>query len=303
MTGGPPRLVVVGSINLDLTFRTPHLPRPGETVLGLSLLQGHGGKGANQAVMAAKLGAGVTMVGRVGRDAFGEAALANLRDHRIDVRFVGVDPDRPTGVATIAVDDAGQNTIVVAPGANAGVTADDARAVAEAIRSAGWVLAQFETPIAATRAAFELARSAGARTLLNPAPAMDLPDDLLALCDLCVPNESELARLTGRPVADVEDAAEALRRRGPRAVVVTLGARGALVVDDSGAMTVPAPAVTAVDASGAGDAFIGALAVGLAEERSLREAAGWACAAAALSVTRPGTQASFPTRAEVRAVP
>jgi ribokinase len=298
----PPRLVVVGSINLDLTFRTPHLPRPGETVLGRPLLQGHGGKGANQAVMAAKLGGRVTMVGRVGADAFGAAALANLRDHGIESAFVVTDPGRPTGVAAIIVDDAGQNCIVVAPGANAAVSAEDVGVAAAAIRTAAWVLAQLETPTEATLAAFELARSVSVATLLNPAPAAELPDELLSLCDLCVPNETELARLTGLPVGtleEVERAAEELRRRGPRAVVVTRGEHGALIVDGSGSAAVPAPAVRAIDASGAGDAFIGALAVALAEGRPLREAAVWACAAAAISATRPGTQASFPGRAEV----
>ncbi len=295
------RVAVVGSANLDLTFRTPRLPRPGETLIGTGFQIGLGGKGANQAVMAARLGARVHFLGRVGNDVFGEQMLGGLRAEGIDTTHVSRDDARPTGVAGIVVDANGQNCILVVPGANHGLASADVRAAASVLQSARVLVAQLETPLEATGEAFRLARAARVATILNPAPAAPLPDELLRLTDLCIPNETELAALTGHPtdtLADVETAAHLLHGRGPGAVLVTLGARGALLVDDR-ATHVPAVPVQAVDSSGAGDAFIGTLAVLLAEGRGVREALRPAAAVAALSVTRPGTQTSFPTRAEV----
>jgi ribokinase len=294
-----PHICVVGSTNIDLTFRTPRLPKPGETLAGSGFQFGHGGKGANQAVMAARLGARVSMIGKVGRDAFGEAALRNYRDNGIDTTHVLIDAERPTGVASIVVDDAARNCIIVVPGANLGLTPLDVRAAAGAIASATVLLCQLEVPIETVAEAMRIARAATVTTILNPAPAVALPDEVLALADLCVPNESEIELLTGNHATTVQEAAAAaweLLRRGPRTVIVTLGERGALVAETTSAEHLPAPQVEASDSSGAGDAFIGALGVFLAEGTPLREAVRRANAVAALSMTRPGTQASFPTR-------
>jgi ribokinase len=296
------RLCVVGSANVDLTFRTPRLPRPGETLAGHSFRLDGGGKGANQAVAAARLGARVALVACLGDDAFGREALARYRAEGLDTSWVRLDGSRPTGTAAIVVDDAAQNSIVVVAGANAGLSAVDVDRAAAAVRGAAVVLCQLETPLEATLAAFRLARAAGVRTVLTPAPAAALPDELYRLCDLCVPNETEAELLTGRAVGgpgDAETAAGELRRRGVRAVVVTLGERGALLLDDDGATPVAAVPARAVDPTGAGDAFTAALAVFWAEGLALREAAGRAAAVAALTVTRPGAQSAFPTRAEV----
>ncbi len=298
-----PRLVVLGSTNADLTFRVGRLPRPGETVPGHALHHGHGGKGANQAVMAARLGAEVIFLSAVGDDDFGRQALANLRDHGIDTTFVRTSP-QPTGTAAILVDDAAANLIVVVPGANAAVSPEDVHAARAVIESADAVVAQLETPADATRAAFALARANGVRTILNPAPVIHEAAYLLPLADLCVPNETELEELTGLPVrgdAECHAAAEALLARGPAAVLVTLGANGSLYRGGSAQERVPACAVGAVDPTAAGDAYIGSLAVSLASGLPLSEAMRRASAAAALTVTRPGAQGSFPTRGEVEA--
>jgi ribokinase len=304
MSRNPPRVCVVGSANIDLTFRTARLPQPGETLAGRGFQIGFGGKGANQSVMAARLGAAVTMIARVGNDVFGEQTLHNFQEHGIDAAFVGRDADRPTGVASIVVEDTGQNCILLVPGANAGMSPEDVRAATPAIESAGVLLGQLEVPAEATREAFRIARRGGVRTILNPAPAAPLDDELLHLTDLCIPNEMEAEQLTGQPVttpAEAEKTARVLLARGAGAVLVTLGERGVLLVEGDRSEHVPPLPVRAVDASGAGDAFIGSLAVFLVEGLSLREAARRANFAAALSVTRPGTQASFPTRAEVEA--
>ncbi len=302
MTSEPPRICVVGSSNIDLIFRTPRLPRPGETLAGHGFRLDFGGKGANQAVLAARLGARVAMLSRVGRDLFGGQIRANYRREGIDAEHVSVDEHRPTGAASIAVDDAAQNCILVVPGANLGLAPAHVRQAADAIRSAHVLLCQLEVPQETVCEAFRLAREAGVRTILNPAPAAPLADDLLRLADLCVPNEPELEALTGRPVASleqVEAAARELARRGPEALVVTLGERGALVIEGGTADHIPAVPVAAVDPTGAGDAFIGALGVYLASGMQLRAAVRQANTVAALSVTRPGAQASFPSRAEV----
>jgi ribokinase len=301
---GRPRVCVVGSSNIDLTFRTARLPRPGETLAGHAFYLGFGGKGSNQAVMAARLGAQVAMVSCVGGDVFGEQILGNYRGQGIDTAHVRTDAGRPTGVASIVVDDAAQNCILIVPGANLSLSPEDVRAAAAAIRSAAVLLCQLEVPVETTGEAFRIARAAGVRTVLNPAPAAALPDELFRLTDLCVPNETEAELLTGRgvtTVAEAEAAARALLGRGPAAVLVTLGERGVLVADGDGGEHVAAEPVRAVDPSGAGDAFIGSLAVFLAEGVPLREAVRRANAAAALSVTRLGTQASFPTRTDVEA--
>jgi ribokinase len=297
-----PRIVVVGSTNVDLAFRLSRLPSPGETLSASTMLIGHGGKGANQAVMAARLGAHVVMVSAVGDDAFGREALENYCRQGIDVQHVRVRAEYPTGTAAIMVDDAANNSIVVASGANGSVTVTDVRSAETAIHAADAVLTQLETPVEAAIDAFRLARASGVRTLLNPAPARPLPDDLLSLTDICVPNESELSVLSGHRVGsfpEVESAARRLLHRGPRAVLVTLGERGALMVTADQTESIPAITVEAIDPTAAGDAFLGCLAVALSEGDSLIAAARRACAVAALTVTRPGAQSSFPSREEL----
>jgi ribokinase len=302
MASEPPRICVVGSSNIDLIFRTARLPRPGETLAGHSFRLDFGGKGANQAVMAARLGARVAVVACVGGDVFGEQTLANYRREGIDTAHIAVEATRPTGVASIAVDDMARNCILVVPGANLSLSPAHVRQAAATIRGAAVLLCQLEVPQETVLEAFRVARAAGVRTVLNPAPAAELPDELLRLADVCVPNESELEALTGQPAATLEQAeaaARSLARRGPGALVVTLGERGALILERDVSEHVATVPVQAVDPTGAGDVFIGALGVSLAAGLPLRAAVRRANAVAALSVTRLGAQASFPTRAEV----
>jgi ribokinase len=296
------RICVVGSANVDLTFRTPRLPLAGETLAGRSLHAGMGGKGANQAVAAARLGADVTFVACVGNDSFGAQAVGQYQLEGINTAFIRQDPNQPTGTAAIVVDDAAENCIIIVPGANAGLSPADVRAASSAIQQADAVLCQLETPLDATLEAFRLARAAGKLTVLTPAPVVELPDELLRLCDLCVPNRNEIEVLVGRAVHNHEDAhaaAKSLMTRGVKSVALTLGASGAFLVDDAGAMHIAAVAVDAVDTTGAGDAFTAALAVSLADGLLLNEAAQRASVVAAITVTRIGTQAAFPRRNEV----
>ncbi len=299
-----PRICVVGSSNIDLISKVPRLPKLGETLVGDSFHLGYGGKGANQAVMAAKLGAHVTMVTKVGRDVFGEGTLTNYRQQGIDTTHVLFDDTRFSGVAPIFVDDDGRNVIVIVPGANLGLSPEDARRAREPIGAAAVLICQLEVPVETTLEAFRIGKAAGVLTILNPAPAAPLPDELLALTDYCIPNETETELLTGLPVVSIDDAraaAATLLARGPRTVIVTLGDRGALVVDHLSDAHHPAVTVSAVDSTGAGDAFVGSLAVFLAEGLPLHRAIAQANAVAALSVTKVGTQVSFPSRSDADA--
>lgn len=298
MPATPPRIVVVGSANTDLVVRGERIPRPGETVLGGDLLRAPGGKGANQAVAAARLGAAVTLVARVGDDEFGREALAGFAREGIDISHCHVDPDAPSGVALILVDGRGENAITVAPGANGRLSPSDVDTAASAIRSADLLLLQLETPLATVLHAARIARAAGVPVLLDPAPAPPegLPDDLVTLVSILKPNATEAARLAGHADDDAAAAARSLVGRGPELVIVTLGAAGALVATADGIGRVPAYPVRAVDSTAAGDAFTAALAVGLAERRPPLEAARRAAAAGALAATRPGAQPSLPTR-------
>lgn len=297
-----PNLVVVGSSNTDLIVRVPRIPRPGETVLGGRFATAPGGKGANQAVAAARAGGRVTFIARVGCDAFGTQAVAGFRRDRIDVRHVRRDPDTPSGVALIFVAADGQNSIAVASGANANLSVADVRRAQAAFVKARVALFQLETPLATVTAGVELAARHGVRVILNPAPARELPDRLLRRVSVFTPNEIEAEALSGVKVHDPRSAEKAARRllqRGVEAVIVTLGPRGALVCTAVGTELVRGFRVRAVDTTAAGDVFNGALAVALGEGRSLVEAVRFANAAAAISVTRPGAQPSAPTRAEI----
>lgn len=292
-------VVVVGSSNTDMVVRARHLPRPGETVLGGAFARTAGGKGANQAVAAARLGADVTFVARVGTDTFGDAALAGFRAEGIECRFVTQDADAPSGVTLIGVDDnTGENLILVASGANAKLSADDMERARPAIEGAAVLLCQLESPLETVTAAFTVARAAGVVTILNPAPAQVLSNDLLTLVDVLTPNETEAALLTG--AATPTDAARHLRAQGVLNVIVTLGADGVLLVTAQSEEHLPGLRVPCVaDTTAAGDCFNGALAVALGEGRTMRDAVQFAQHAAALSVTKAGAQPSLPTRAEV----
>lgn len=296
------RVVVVGSINMDLVARAP-IPRPGETVIGGELQTFPGGKGANQAVAAARIGAQVKMVGRVGDDVFGPQMRASLEKDGIDTTFVLETPDTSTGVALIVVDDKGQNSIVVAPGANGQLTAADVEAAAEAITGADVLLLQLEVPLEAVHRAAELAAAQGVKVILNPAPAAPLAQELLALVDILIPNETETETLSGMAIgsaAEQKAAADSLLQQGAGAVILTLGERGALLVDAHREIELPAFAVEdVVDTTAAGDAFVGGLAVAIGEGLSLLEAIPWGAAAGAMAVTKAGAQPSLPTRSEI----
>jgi len=299
-----PPVLVIGSSNTDLILRAARLPNPGETILGGEFARAAGGKGANQAVAAARAGGAVTLIARLGRDAYGDEALAGFVAAGIDVERVVRDRRHPSGVALILVGRGGENSIAVASGANDHLAPADVRAAQAAFRRARAVLLQLETPLATVAASAALARAAGTPVVLNPAPARPLPARLLRLVYLLTPNEHEAEQLTGVAVKDEAAAARAagdLLARGVQNVIITLGARGALVADAAGRRLIPGLKVKAVDTTGAGDVFNGAVAVALAEGRPLLDAARFANAAAAISVTRRGAQPSAPTRREILA--
>jgi ribokinase len=293
-----PRIVVVGSANVDMIVRVPRLPARGETVLGDAFRTTPGGKGANQAVAARRAGADVAFVGCLGADALGDDLLRSLRDAGVDVSGVTRVPDAATGVALITVDPGGDNTIAVASGANAVLAPSHVERAAEAIAAADVLLLQLESPLDAVEAALAVAARVGTRAVLNPAPvpAQALDRRLLGAVAALTPNRDEAARLAGVANDDPDAAATALLALGVGAAVVTLGADGALVATPGGRHHLPAFPVRAVDSTGAGDVFSGALAVALAEGRPVLDAARFANAAAALSVTRPGAQPSAPPR-------
>ena len=300
-------LVVVGSLNMDFVVAVDHLPAPGQTVLGRNFQMIPGGKGANQACAAARLGeetVTVRMVGRVGYDVFADHLKASLSAAGVDVSAVHATRSEATGVALIAVDTAGQNSIVVASGANHALAAAEVEAMRSVFRGARFVLFQLESPIPTVAAALKLAHEEGVLTMLDPAPAVPLAPELLANVDILTPNESEASILLGLPPGRVsrENAAALARslcERGPKAVVLKLGDQGCFYCDGESEIFSTAFPVTAVDATAAGDTFNAALAVALAEGRGVEEALRFANAAAAISVTRLGAQASVPARPEV----
>jgi len=298
-----PKICVVGSANMDLLSRVPRLPRMSETLVGSAFHMGCGGKGSNQAAMAAKLGAQVTMVVKLGRDPLGEITFQNYKNLGIDVSYVYWDEKHFSGVAPIFVDEQGNNSIVIVPGANMALTTKEVAAAGGAIRAANVVICQLETPIECALETFRIAKSAEVTTILNPAPAMPIPDELYRLSDIVAPNEIEaesLSGLTVRTLRDAEEAAKKLLSRGSRTAVITLGENGALLVTRERATHIPARKVPIVDTTGAGDAFVGSLACFLGEGQPIERAIRNANAVASVSVTRTGTQASFPTRAEVK---
>jgi ribokinase len=304
-----PCLAVVGSLNMDFVVTVPRLPAPGETVLGSGFQMIPGGKGANQACAAARLGGAavtVRMAGRVGYDVFADHLKASLSAAGVDVSAVHATRAQPTGVALIWVDRAGQNSIVVASGANHELLPGDVGALRQVFGGAGFVLFQLETPLETVRGAMALARAEGGQTILDPAPAQRLDGEFLRLANILTPNETEALILLGRPPARVPAGeapalAQALRALGAGQVVLKLGDQGCFFDDGSRRVHVPAFPVEVRDSTAAGDIFNAGLAVALAEGRAIEDALRFASAAAAISVTRLGAQASVPARAEVEA--
>jgi ribokinase len=302
-----PRIVVVGSLNMDLVVRVSRLPRPGETAVGRDFSQVPGGKGANQAVAAALLGADVLLIGRVGDDAYGRLLVQLLQSRGVDASRVLMTSGTTSGLALIGVEDSGQNAITIVGGANALVSPDDVAHCQAAIAGADALLVQLEVPLETVASAITIAKRHNVLTVLDPAPApaMRLPAELLA-ADVLSPNQIEAEALTGVAVAspaDAQRAARLLHERGAGRVVIKLGEQGAWASENGGPFShAPAPPVQAIDTTAAGDAFTAALAIGLVEGRSLAEATRWACAAGSLATTRRGAQDAMPTRAEVDAL-
>ncbi|MCH2212859.1 MAG: ribokinase [Fuerstiella sp.] len=304
MTSAGPNIAVIGSINMDLVVRCDSLARPGETILAKSSAEICGGKGANQAVAAARAGGHVTLLGRVGDDVFANRLLTNLTEEQIRCDTVQTTANCPSGLAIVAVEQSGQNSIMVVPGANERLSVDDIRTFRNIIAAADVVLLQLEIPMDTVLTAIQTARDAGVPVILDPAPVpQKFPDDLFNVDVLC-PNESEAAMLSGGPVETIEQAAAAadkLRQRGAGHVVITLGDCGAVLFDGHSSCLVNPFEVTAVDTTAAGDAFAGALAVCWAEGTEFREAVRFANVAGALAASREGAQPGMPTRAEIDA--
>lgn len=296
------KIVVVGSFNMDLVVLSPHLPRVGETVAASRFFTGPGGKGSNQAVAAARLGAEVTFVGRIGQDAFGEAAMELWKGEGINTQFVVRDPKAATGVASIMVDDSGDNMIAVALGANAKLTREDVDAAEAEIEAADIMLLQLEIDHDVAAYALRLSRKLKTLTILNPAPATEIPMELLVYPDFLTPNEYELEQIYGEHNIYESDSADYLLASDEQVVVVTMGAQGARWISRGGTAGVPTFPVDVVDTTGAGDAFNGALAVALAEGQTVSDAITFANATAALCVTRAGATASMPPRNSVEAL-
>jgi len=293
-----PKICVVGACNLDLISYVPRLPSIGETLHGTRFHMGFGGKGANQAVMAAKLGGGVSMVTKLGQDVFGENTLKNFESWGVDTRHVHFTEQAFSGVAPIAVDPEGHNAIIIVTGANDLLTEEEIEAARPTIAAAQILVCQLEIPMNITLAALRISRQEGIKTIFNPAPARDnLPDEIYQLSDIFCPNESETELLTDMPVETIEEAeiaAQVLIERGAGTVILTLGERGSLLVTDSNIEHVPVESVKALDTTGAGDAFVGSLAYFMASEKPLTEAIKRANCIAAISVQSSGTQTSFP---------
>lgn len=297
-----PKILVIGSSNTDMVVKTSRFPQPGETIIGGEFFLFPGGKGANQAVAAARMGGQVDLIAKVGQDIFGQQAIEGFAHEGINVAYVMSDPKLASGVALITVDAAGENEIVVAPGANAALTPSDLNRDDAAFAEADLVLMQLETPIETLLYAAQKAHALEKKFVLNPAPAQDLPAELYPLLFLITPNETEASLLTGIALdneAALPKIAEALLNKGVANVIITLGAKGAYFHNASQQFEIPAPVVQAVDTTAAGDVFNGALAVALAEGMDWPQAIDMACRAGAIAVTRMGAQASAPFREEL----
>ena len=295
-------IFVIGSINTDMVAMTKNLPAPGETVMGGEFMMTAGGKGANQAVSAARLGGEVTMVGRLGEDIFGDQSIACLKHESINCDFVGRDPIAASGVALISVDDKGENHIVVAPGANNQLDQKKVRAALDSMPDNAIILLQLEIPLDTVAYIVEAARGTSRKVILDPAPAPTYPLNFLNELYLITPNETEATKLTGIEVTDnksAEVAAKKLMATGVKNVAITMGAKGVLLAQENTIKFIPSPKVKAIDTTAAGDCFNGALSVGIAIGLSLEEGIKRACHAASISVTRKGAQDSMPYSKEI----
>jgi ribokinase len=298
-------VTVLGSINMDLVTRVSRFPLPGETLIGQSFFTVPGGKGANQAVAAARLGVPTHMIGRVGDDAFGEALRNSLNSYSVETSNVFTHAGISSGVAIISVDDNAENNIIAVPGANGMVNMEDIVRLESVLPDTRVLLLQLEIPLEIVKAAMELAHRSGVTVILDPAPVRELPLEIYPFVDIITPNESEAAALVGFPILDVDDArraAEVLRDRGIGCAIIKMGSKGVYYTDDTQGYYVPAFKVKAIDTVAAGDAFNGGLAVALSESRPFDEAIRWGLTAGAISVTRQGAQPSMPTRNEVEAM-
>ena len=296
------KIVVVGSINTDMIVKVPRIPKPGETILGGKFSTAAGGKGANQAVAAARAGGDVTFIARVGNDMFGKQALEDFESNNINAKYIKTDSAEPSGVALIFVDEKGENSIAVASGANARLSHRDVTEAEEVIKSADILLMQLETPLESVKRAAKIAKQAGVQVILNPAPACPLDNTLLSTLYVITPNESEAELLTDISVTDfpsAEKAAFILLDRGVEVAIITMGIKGALIKTRELTKIVPGFKVNAVDSTAAGDVFNGSLVVAMAEGKTLEETVQFANAAAALSVTKLGAQPSAPKRVEI----
>ena len=296
------RIAVIGSSNTDMVIKTSKLPSPGETILGGNFFMNAGGKGANQAVAAARLGGNVSLIARTGDDVFGRQAKKIFDIDKIDTDYMLTDPDHPSGVALITVDAQGENCIVVAPGANNYLSKADIEIAMEEILRSEIILMQLEIPVETVSYVAEIAHEAGIKVILNPAPAARISDELLSMLYMITPNETEAELISGIPVHDVESAAFAARnlyQRGVNVVIITLGSKGALLYSGENEIIIPVQKVEAIDTTAAGDVFNGAIAVAISEGLALDKAVEFACKAASISVTRMGAQSSAPYRNEL----
>jgi len=296
------KIVVIGSTNTDMVIKTSHLPLPGETILGGEFLMNPGGKGANQAVAASRLGGDVAFISKTGNDIFGEQSVENLRREGVNTENIVVDPENPSGVALITVDSRAENCIVVAPGSNMTLKPDDIDKAIKQIEMADIVLLQLEIPIETVEYTAQIAFRNEKRVILNPAPAQKLSDSILKTIYILTPNETEAEILTGVKVTNTDTAkkaAQILLKKSVEIVIITMGANGAFVHTNSLSELIPAPEVKAVDTTAAGDTFNGALAVAVSEGFNIREAVQFANKAASIAVTRLGAQTSTPYRSEV----
>jgi ribokinase len=295
-------IIIVGSMNMDMMVKTEHIPRPGETIMGTDFLMNPGGKGANQAVAVARLSGNAKFIGKIGNDLFGRQASQLFREEGIDTSGLTSDANQPSGIALITVDKDGENSIVVAPGANSSLNLADVETHIYNTSQASVMLIQLEIPINTVKHAIKVAKQSNIKVILNPAPAQHLEDELLKMVDIITPNETEAEFLTGFSVFDIESAKKAaqdISSKGIGSVIMTLGQKGALVYENEIFHHITAPVVLAVDTTAAGDVFNGALAVGITEGKTILQAVEFACRAAAISVTRLGAQSSIPYRNEM----
>jgi ribokinase len=296
------KIIVAGSMNMDMVVKTSHIPKPGETVLGGSFFMNPGGKGANQAIAVARLGGDAAFIGKIGDDIFGKQSAQLFDEEGVNTLGIVSDVALPSGIALITVDKNGENSIVVAPGANANLQPADVEKAFGYYPDAEILLIQLEIPMETVAYTAKRAKRQGMQIILNPAPANDLPAETFQLIDIMTPNENEAEMLSGVRITDIEHAREAalkIQAKGATHVIITMGKQGAAVLEDNDFFHVPAPHVETLDTTAAGDVFNGALAVALSEGKPLREATDFACRAAAIAVTRLGAQASIPYRNEV----